>query len=312
MLTDADPISGPFHLSISLSNMSNILPASPAEPVHRPRSARRGEAGLSQSLERGLSILSAFRGDRVLLGTTELARELGLGVSTTHRYIATLAQLGYVEQDPTTRRYRLGFRVVDLGFAAINSMEIRQIASPHLQRLSNETGFTVNMAILDGTEIVYVDRYRSNRPGQRQIDLNLHVGARLPAYCTSLGKALLANLHPEERHRLVESMTITPLGPNTFTTVAALTAELDSVRASGLAVNNEELAYGLRSIAVPVRGVSGDAVAAINLSFHTSMGAVSMSEMVSRYGPLLRKTASSVEARVGFHNGPHQARSGRR
>ncbi|HSP64901.1 MAG TPA: helix-turn-helix domain-containing protein, partial [Candidatus Deferrimicrobium sp.] len=127
----------------------------PPPPSRGPRV--RPDAGLSQSLERGLLILSAFRGDRPLIGTSELARELGLGVSTTHRYIATLARLGYLDQDPATRRYRLGLRVVDLGFAAINSMEIRQIASPHLQRLSNETGFTVNMAILDGTEVVYVD-----------------------------------------------------------------------------------------------------------------------------------------------------------
>jgi IclR family transcriptional regulator, pca regulon regulatory protein len=280
--------------------MSNDQPLPPNGASRPKRSAARREAGLSQSLERGLSVLSIFRGDRALLGNTEIARELGLGVSTTHRYIATLARLGYLEQDPGSRRYRLGFRVVDLGFAAINSMEIRQIASPHLQRLSNETGFTVNMAILDGIEIVYVDRYRSTRPGQRQIDLNLHVGARLPAYCTSLGKALLAYLNPEERRRLVESMTFTPMGPNTFTTVAALNAELDGVRLSGLAASNEELAYGLRSIAVPVRGASGEVVAAINLSFHTSMGATSMAEMVSRYGPALRKTASSVEARVGY------------
>jgi IclR family pca regulon transcriptional regulator len=258
---------------------------------------------LSQSLERGLSILSAFKADRALIGTTELARELGLGISTTHRYIATLARLGYLEQEPTTRRYRLGLRVVDLGFAAINSMEIRQIASPHLQRLSNETGFTVNMAILDGVEIVYVDRYRSTRPGQRQIDLNLHVGARLPAYCTSLGKALLAYLDGDERRRTIESMALTRLGPNTFTTAATLNAELDRVRTTGLAVNNEELAYGLRSIAVPVHGASGEVVAAINLSLHTSMGAVSMAEVVSRYGPPLRKTATAITARVGYRRG---------
>ena len=273
----------------------------PPPPSRGPRV--RPDAGLSQSLERGLLILSAFRDDRPLIGTSELARELGLGVSTTHRYIATLARLGYLDQDPATRRYRLGLRVVDLGFAAINSMEIRQIASPHLQRLSNETGFTVNMAILDGTEVVYVDRYRSTRPGQRQIDLNLHVGARLPAHCTSLGKAMLAHLDPDERRRTVDSLTLAPLGPNTLVSAAALSAELDRVRASGLAVNNEELAYGLRSIAVPVHGGMGEVVAAINLSFHTSMAAVSMGEMVCRYGPPLRKTASAVEARIGYRRG---------
>src|SRR5579884_161518 len=148
----------------------------------------------SQSLERGLAILSAFRSGRPVLGVSELGREIGLSRSTTHRYVATLATLGYLRQDHATRKYRLGPRVLDLGFSAINSMELREVASPHLHRLSDETGFTVNMAILDGLDIVYVERCRSARAEQREIDLNLHVGARLPAYCTSLGKVLLAFL----------------------------------------------------------------------------------------------------------------------
>src|SRR5512146_455776 len=149
----------------------------------------------SQSLERGLAILSAVRSGRPLLGV----REIGLGRSTTHRYVATLATLGYLQQDGTTKKYRLGPRVLDLGFSAINSMELREVAGPHLRELSDATGYTVNMAILEDLDIVYVDRCRSARAGQREIDLNLHVGARLPAYCTSLGKVLLAHLPTEER-----------------------------------------------------------------------------------------------------------------
>src|ERR687887_124701 len=157
------------------------------------------DPGFSQSLERGLAILSAFRSRQPLLGSSELAREVGLTRSTAHRYIATLATLGYLEQDPGTRKYRLGPRVLDLGFSAINSMELREISAPHLRRLSDETGHTVNLAILDGTDIVYIERCRSPRQGQREIDLNLHVGSRLPAYCTSLGKVLLAFLDEEAR-----------------------------------------------------------------------------------------------------------------
>src|SRR5512146_2089435 len=130
----------------------------------------------SQSLERGLAILSAFRSGRPLLGVSEI----GLGRSTAHRYVATLATLGYLQQDVATKKYRLGPRVLDLGFSAINSMELREVAAPHLRRMSDETGYTVNMAILDGLDIVYVERCRSTQAGQREIDLNLHVGARLP------------------------------------------------------------------------------------------------------------------------------------
>src|SRR5579885_3058413 len=102
----------------------------------------------SQSLERGLAI----RSGRPLVGVSELAREVGLSRSTAHRYIATLAELGYLDQDAATRKYRLGPRVLDLGFSAINSMDLREVAAPHLQALSDETGHTVNMAVLDRSE----------------------------------------------------------------------------------------------------------------------------------------------------------------
>src|SRR5262249_56078150 len=141
--------------------------------------------------------VARFRSGGTLLGISELARDVGLSRSTTHRYVSTLAALGYLEQDRPTRKYRLGPRVLDLGFSAINSMELREVAAPHLRELSDSTGYTVNMAILDGVDIVYVERCRTARAGQREIDLNLHVGSRLPAYCTSLGKVLLAYLPPE-------------------------------------------------------------------------------------------------------------------
>ena len=156
------------------------------------------QASWSQSLERGLAILSAFGSDRSTIGVSELSRDLGLSRSTTHRYIATLTALGYLQQDADSKRYRLGPRVLDLGFAAIDAMDIRDLSVPHLQQLCDATGFTVNLAILDGIDVVYIERCRTSHAGQRAIDLNLHVGSRLPAYCTAMGKALLAFV-PDER-----------------------------------------------------------------------------------------------------------------
>ena len=179
--------------------------------------ASRSDGSYSQSLERGLALLASFSSARPLLGVSELAREVGLSRSTAHRYIATLAALGYLDQDVVTRKYRLGLRVLDLGFAAINSMELRQISAPHLQRLSDETGHTVNMAILDGPDIVYVERCRSAQRGQREIDLDLHVGSRLPAYCTSMGKVLLAHLPTDRRDALLGDVRLSQRGPNTLT-----------------------------------------------------------------------------------------------
>jgi IclR family pca regulon transcriptional regulator len=255
-------------------------------------------AAYSQSLERGLAILSSFRSGRPLLGVSELSRELGLSRSTTHRYIATLSALGYLQQDAPTKKYRLGPRVLDLGFSAINSMELREVAAPHLRRLSDETGYTVNMAILDGLDIVYVERCRSSRAGQREIDLNLHVGSRLPAYCTSMGKVLLAFLPEAARGNVLRELELVRRGPNTLTSKSALAAELKRVREQGFALNNEELAYGLRSIAAPVLDASGEAAAAINLAVHSSM--VSIEDLVARLSPALRRAADAVSAHLGF------------
>jgi IclR family pca regulon transcriptional regulator len=256
------------------------------------------ERGFSQSLERGLALLSAFTSTRPLIGVSDLAREVGLSRSSAHRYIATLAALGYLEQDRPTRKYRLGPRVLDLGFSAINSMELRQIALPDLQQLSDATGHTVNMAVLDGLDIVYVERCRSASIGQREIDLNLHVGSRLPAYCTSMGKVLLAGLAPDALEERLASMELSRRGPNTIVGVKALVSELERVREEGLAVNNEELAYGLRSIAAPVRRHDGNVVAAINLAVHRSL--VSMEDLVARLGPQLRTTAREISLRSGY------------
>jgi IclR family pca regulon transcriptional regulator len=252
----------------------------------------------SQSLERGLAILSSFRSGRPLLGVSELGREIGLSRSTTHRYVATLAALGYLQQDSSTKKYRLGPRVLDLGFSAINSMELREVAAPHLRQLSDDTGYTVNMAILDELDIVYVERCRSGRAAQREIDLNLHVGARLPAFCTSLGKVLLAYLPADEQAMRLEQIDFTRRGPNTLTSRTALIAELKRVRESGFAINNEELAYGLRSIAAPVLLHDGAAAAAINLAVHSSM--VSMNDLVARLSPTLRRAANEISAHLGY------------
>src|SRR3954463_11931379 len=252
----------------------------------------------SQSLERGLAILSAFRSGKPLLGVSDVARDVGLSRSTTHRYIATLAGLGYLQQDPPTRKYRLGPRVLDLGFSAINSMDLREVAAPHLQALSDETGHTVNMAILDGTDIVYIERCRSSQQGQREIDLNLHVGSRLPAYCTSMGKVLLAGLPAPELDGVLDQVQFQQRGPNTLIERKALADALAAVRDAGIAVNNEELAYGLRSIAVPVRDRSGLVAAAINLAVHRSL--VSMEDLVIRLSPALKRTANEISARIGY------------
>lgn len=261
-----------------------------------------GRTGTSQSLERGLAILSSFHSHRPLIGVSDLSRELELSRSTAHRYVATLATLGYLQRDPDTKRYRLGPKVLDLGFSALNSMDLLEIAAPYLRRLSDETQHTVNLAILDDTDVVYIERCRTSRPGQAEIDLNLHVGARLPAYCTAMGKAILAFVPEERLEAIIEHIDFAQRGPNTLTDSRAFREELNRIRASRIAVNDEELAYGLRSIAAPIHARSGEVLAALNLAVHRTM--VSIDELIARYGPAVAQTAHDISFNMGYRPGP--------
>lgn len=254
----------------------------------------------SQSLERGLTILSAFSGTNPVLGIADMARAVNLNRSTTHRYVATLAKLGYVQQDPDTRKYSLGPRVIDLGFAALSSMEMTRVAAEYLQGLSDETGYVASMAVLDRADIVYVERRRSRRPAGFVVDLNLHVGSRLPAYCTSMGKVLLAYKEPAELRTLLDGIDLARRGPKTITAREQLRTVLAKVRQTGIAVNDEELAPGLRSIAAPVRDRSGGVVAAINIAVHLTTWTTSLDSVVQRFEGPLRRTAGEISARLGF------------
>lgn len=252
--------------------------------------------GFSQSLERGLAVLAVFRPDRPALGISELARELGLTRSTTHRYCATLAALRYLEQDASSRKYRLGPRVLDLGFSMLGSLELREIAAPHLRRLTDWTGHTSNLAIRDDTDVILIDRVRG-RPGRyHHLEFTLHVGSRLPSYCSATGKALLAFVPRADLDRLLDRMDLVPRGPRTLTDRSALMAELEQVRRTGLATNDEELESALRSIAAPVRSRSGEVVAAVNVAIPWSPAA--MSELVTDLGPTIQATAQQIAARV--------------
>ena len=256
-----------------------------------------GRTGTSQSLERGLAILSSYHADRPLIGVSEFSRELDLSRSTAHRYVTTLAQLGYLQQDPVSKRYRLGPKVLDLGFSALSAMDLLEIAAPHLRKLSDDTQRTVNLAILEGTDVVYVERYRSSRPGQHEIDLNLHVGARLPGYCTAMGKAILAFLPEDRLAQLIRRIDFEQRGPNTITDRGAFREELVRIHETGLAVNDEELAYGLRSIAAPVLSHTGEPIAAVNLAVHRTMA--SMDELLAHYGPAVTEAADAISESLG-------------
>lgn len=261
------------------------------------------EPRYSQSLERGLAILGCFTPKRPVLGIADIADDLGMSRSTTHRYVITLVALGYLEQG-ASRKYRLGLRVTDLGMSALNSTGLREHAHPYLEELRQRTSYTTNLGVLDGTDVLYVDRVRSYRRGQGSIDLDLHTGSRLPAYCTAMGKLLLANLPDSEQRELIAAMKLGKRGPNTITSKKALREELEEIAAAGFAVNDQELNAELYAISAPVRNEAREVVAAVNLSAHSSM--ISLEEMVDALGPHLVSTADRISARLGFRRDDEQ------
>ena len=262
------------------------------------------ESRYSQSLERGMAVLGCFTPKRPFLGISDIADDLGMSRSTTHRYVATLAALGYLRQD-ASRKYQLSLGVTRLGMSALNSTALGEHARPYLEELRQRTTYTANLSVLDGPEILYIERLRSYRRGQSKIDLGLQPGSRLPAYCTAMGKILLADLPAPEQRRLVASMKLTKRGPNTITSKTALRGELDEIRTAGLAVNDHELSDGLYAIAAPVRDESRDVVAAVNLAAHSSM--IALGELVDALGPHLVSTADRVSARLGYRRDDEQS-----
>ncbi|HEY3925766.1 MAG TPA: IclR family transcriptional regulator [Acidothermaceae bacterium] len=266
--------------------------------------ATSATAGFSQSLERGLQILAVFNELRPVLGIADIARAVELNKSTTYRYVATLARLDYLQQDPETKKYSLGPRVADLGFAAINSMEITRVAARPLQALADETGHTVSMAVLDGSDIVYVDRRRSARGVHLGMELNLHVGSRLPAYCTALGKVLLAYRDPATLRALLDRTDLARRAPKTITGREQLTFALGRIRELGIGMNDEELAPGLRAIAAPVRARSGEVIAAVGVVVPLSIATAPMEVLATRLEPPLRRTTSEISGRLGYRAEP--------
>jgi IclR family pca regulon transcriptional regulator len=257
----------------------------------------------SQSLELGLAILGCFTPTRHMLGIADISDELGMSPSTTHRYMATLQMLGYLEQGKN-RKYRLGLRVTDIGMLGLKVHPVRCHARPYLEQLRQDVRYTVGIAVLDGDQIILLDRLPGFR-GHARLELDLGLASRLPAYCTSMGKVLLAHLPRERQECVLRELTLTPHGPNTIKRKDRLRAELAKVRAAGFAVADEELAAGVRSMAMPLCSEKAEVVGAVNVSAPTSM--IQRKEMIQGFGPDLKSTAERISVCLGHRpNDEHQ------
>jgi len=213
------------------------------------------------TVQNAARLLKAFLSRDELLGPSELGRRLGLGKSSVHRLLTTLAGEGLLEQDPRTGGYRLGIVMFELGEAVRVHMDLHAAAAPVLAMLREETRETAQVGVLDRGEVVYVDRLESSYT----LRLFTETGRRVPAHCSSSGKVLLAFLPEQARADLLDGRPLPSLTPDTITDPAALSAELAKVRARGWAEAVNEREIGVASIAAPVRDHRGGVVAAISI-----------------------------------------------
>lgn len=241
-----------------------------------------------QSLQRGLSVITAFGPENPELTLSEVARRTGLTRAAARRFLLTLVDLGYVRSDG--RLFRLTPRVLDLGYAYLSSLSLPGIAEPHLEHLVKVTGESSSMSVLDGQDIVYVARV----PTSRIMTVSINVGTRFPAYATSMGRVLLAGLDKEALEEYLAHMDLTRLTEHTVGSVRQLRDLLGQVRAQGYALVDQELEHGLRSIAAPVRGKQGRVVAAVNVSSHVSR--ITKEKARREFLPPLLDAAAAIEA----------------
>jgi PcaR/PcaU/PobR family beta-ketoadipate pathway transcriptional regulator len=247
-----------------------------------------------EALQRGLQVLSLFSRESPVLSLTEIVESTGLAKSTAYRVVSTLASSGYLERDRRTKEYRPGLKVLQLGFSAISSLDVRQVARPHLKQLSMQTGETASLSVLDEMEVVYVDRVRN-----RQIfGVVLGLGSRIPANCASMGKVMLAHLPDAELERRLVENEVTPCTANSRTDAERLKRELANVREAGFAINDEELEIGLRAVAAPVRDHSGQVIAAINVS--GSVRTISRERLIGELAASVAGTAAAISQALGY------------
>ncbi|MGW4368875.1 IclR family transcriptional regulator domain-containing protein [Nocardia takedensis] len=240
-----------------------------------------------QSLGRGLAVIRSFDARHPRRTLSEVAADTGLTRATARRFLLTLTELGYTRTDGS--RFWLTPAVLELGYSYLSALTLPDLAAPHLESLAARVRESTSVSVLDGRDIVYVARV----PVSRIMSVSISVGTRFPAFATSMGRVLLADLGAGALDRYLADTELTPLTEATITDPRRLRAELERVRAEGWCVVDQELEQGLRSLAAPIRDHTGAAVAAVNIS--TQAARYSDDEVRRTLVPALLETGAAIE-----------------
>ncbi len=238
------------------------------------------------SLARGLAVVQAFSDSRKPQTIANISQKTGIPRAAVRRCLHTLRELGYV--DAELNNFSLRPKVLTLGYSYLSSTPLTVSAQPYLNNISRTLNESSSLAVLDDGEVLYVARAATSRV----MSVALNTGSRLPAYCTSLGRVMLAHLPSAELDQYLASTKLRAMTKNTVVSQKGLREILAGVREQGYAINDEELELGLRSIAVPVRGASGTVLAALNVGAQAAR--VSVRQLEKEFLPVLLKGAQEL------------------
>lgn len=246
------------------------------------------ERDIMGGLAKGLLVIESFSADKPRQSISEVSASSGLDRATARRCLLTLSHLGYADYDG--KYFTLTPRILRLGTACLATMPLPQMVQPLLDQLSDQLGESSSVSILDGAEIVYVAR-----AAQRKVmSIALMPGSRLPAFCTSMGRVMLAALPEAEARSVLDATPLVPRTQYTLTDIDRIMAILAEVRSQGYAVIDQEVELGLRSIAVPVLNARGRVIAALNIGLPASQA--EPSELAERYLAPMLKVQSELRA----------------
>lgn len=243
------------------------------------------------SVERALAILETLGQKPEGYGCTELGQLLRLHKSTVHRFLSTLQAYGFAEQDPDTERYKLGMKMIYLGMKVLDSLDFRKVAMPYMRELVEISRETVQLAVLDGGEVLVVERDHSPEA------ITVNLGLRSQVHCTAEGKVLLAALPVESITSILQQKGMPQNTVNTITDLNQMLSHLEKVRQQGFAISAEELVEGVRSIAAPVYNHTGQVIAALSI---LGPGSRLTLERISRLVTVLKETCTSISMQMGY------------
>lgn len=252
---------------------------------------------LVQTIERTAFILDIIGRYPNGLSLGDLAQKAGLPKGTTHRLVNSMAFFDFVRQDPTTRNYQLGFKLVDLGNLLLSQIDLRSEARPYLIRLSELVKETIHLVVPDGDKALYIDKVdlHTKTSGLQMIS---RLGSRIELHCSSVGKVLLAHMEKHEAEAVISKTGLAKRTANTITKPARLRRHLASIRKNGFAVDDEENEEGIRCVAAPITNGSGKVEAAMSISGPTTR--ITMERIETDLKAHVCDTASRISAKLGY------------